>query len=73
MQDSPEAHELIRKYNYPNFIVEDVEPWLRFDESPPLGKQLPDFPLVELDGDTIDLSDVWSSHMYTVIEFGSFT
>jgi hypothetical protein len=39
-----------------------------------LGERAPDFPLRDLDsGDDIMLSDVCKRHLYTVVEFGSFT
>ena len=43
-------------------------------ELPKIGEKAPDFPLWQLeDGAETSLSAVWSSHMYTVVEFGSFT
>jgi hypothetical protein len=66
--------DLITRYNYDEFIPEKFEPWLRFDESPPLGVPAPDFPLTRLeDGATVRLSEVWSGYTYTIVEFGSFT
>jgi hypothetical protein len=67
-----DANLLIR-YNYDVFIPEKFEPWMRFDESPPLGQPAPDFPLTRLDGTTTRLSEIWSAHLYTIVEFGSFT
>jgi hypothetical protein len=46
---------------------------MNFDASPPLGQRAPDFPLWDLDGDETRLSTVWPRHVYTVVEFGSFT
>jgi hypothetical protein len=66
-------HELITRYNYDAFIPAKFEPWMRFDDSPPLGQPAPDFPLTRLDGTVTRLSEVWSAHIYTVVEFGSFT
>ena len=65
--------DLLVAYNYDVFSRESAERWLRFDESPPLGELVPDFPLVELDGGATRLSAVWAAHALTVIEFGSFT
>ena len=65
--------ELLKKYNYDKFIPENFEPWLRFDQSPPLGERGPDFPLWYLDGTETNLSDIWAENLYTVVEFGSFT
>lgn len=67
-------NELISRYNYDAFTREKALPWLRFDQSPPLGEKAPDFPLWLLeDGAETSLSAVWSSQPYTVVEFGSFT
>lgn len=41
--------------------------------SPPLGKKAPDFPLFNLDLTETTLSTLWKSHLYTIVEFGSFT
>jgi hypothetical protein len=65
--------ELLTGYNYDEFIPEKFEPWLKFEASPPLGQQAPDFPLWQLDGGPTKLSEVWANHIYTVVEFGSFT
>lgn len=65
--------DLTARYNYDEFVPEKFEPWLRFDASPPVGQPALDFPLWRLDGSRTDLSEIWSQHFYTVIEFGSFT
>ena len=65
--------ELITRYNYDEFTPEKVFHWLRFESSPPLGQPGLDFPLWHLDGNRTSLSEIWSSHTYTVVEFGSFT
>ena len=67
------ASDLLSRYNYDEFVPAKFKPWLRFDESPPLGQPAPDFPLTRLDGTTTRLSEVWSAYTYTVVEFGSFT
>ncbi len=67
------SDDLLRRYNYDSFVPEKFGPWMRFHESPPLGKRAPDFPLWTLDGQETRLSDHWSQHAYTVVEFGSFT
>jgi len=64
---------LTERYNYDEFIREKFELGMRFDESPPLGKSAPDFPLWDLDGRETRLSAVCSAHAYTIVEFGSFT
>jgi hypothetical protein len=66
-------NDLVSRYNYDEFTREKVMPWLRFDSSPPLGQKAPDFPLWHLDGTETRLSEIWSSYVYTVVEFGSFT
>lgn len=66
--------DLLRRYNYDEFVPAKFEPWLNFGASHPLGQPAPDFPLWRLeDGGETRLSAVWSSHLYTIVEFGSFT
>lgn len=65
--------DLLSSYNYDAFVPEKFERWLNFDTSPPLGRPARDFPLWDLGGNEIALSKVWSGHVYTVVEFGSFT
>lgn len=65
--------DLVQAYNYDVFVDEKFEQWMRFDESPPLGRPAPDFPLTRLDGDLVRLKSVWSKAAYTIVEFGSFT
>lgn len=60
-------------YNYDAFVPENFEPWLSFENSPPLGRKAPDFPLWPLEGGASSLAGVWSEHTYTIVEFGSFT
>ena len=66
--------DLIERYNYDKFVPDKFMPWMRFGESPNLGEKAPDFPLwdAETQNET-SLSEIWSSHLYTVVEFGSFT
>lgn len=68
-----EDQDLIVRYNYDEFVPEKFEPWMKFDESPPVGVAAPDFPLWTLAGEETSLSAVWSRHTYTIVEFGSFT
>ena len=65
--------DLIARYNYDSFVPEKFMPWLNFAESPPLGVRGPDFPLWQLDGAQVQLSERLNEHVYTVVEFGSFT
>ena len=65
--------DLMTRYNYDAFVPEKFEPWMRFDESPTLGEPAPDFSLTGLDGTTTRLSNIWTAHVFTVVEFGSFT
>ncbi|MCI0393892.1 MAG: hypothetical protein L0332_08955 [Chloroflexi bacterium] len=65
--------DLVSRYNYDEFTPEKVTPWLNFDASPPLVEPAPDFPLWRLDGRQTRLSKIWSRHVYTIVEFGSFT
>lgn len=68
-----DATTRVTAYNYDEFVREKFEPWMRFDESPPLGEKGPDFPLYTLDEQETMLSAYWSQNLYTVVEFGSFT
>ncbi len=61
------------RYNYHSFVPELFEPWMRFDESPPLGEPAPDFPLWNVDGEETSLAARWKASRYLVVEFGSFT
>ena len=65
--------DLITRYNYDTFVPEKFRPWMRFDESPPLGEAGPDFSLMRLNGSKVTLKEVVSAHAYTIAEFGSFT
>ncbi len=65
--------DLLARYNYDSFVPAKFEPWMRFDESPPLGAVAPDFPLWTLEGEGTRLSAICAQHSYTVVEFGSFT
>jgi hypothetical protein len=65
--------DLIARYNYDEFVPAKFELWMNFAASPPLGQPAPDFPLWHLDGSETRLSAIWSQHMYTIVEFGSFT
>jgi hypothetical protein len=65
--------DLTTRYNYDEFTPEKVFHWLNFEASPSLGEKAPDFPLWQLDGVQTSLSELWSNHRYTIVEFGSFT
>ena len=65
--------ELIERYNYDEFTPNKVFPWMQFMNSPSVGQKAPDFPLWHLDGRETKLSEIWSGHLYTIVEFGSFT
>lgn len=65
--------DLLERYNYHSFIPELFEPWMRFDESPPLAHPGPDFPLVTMAGEASSLKELWSGQRFLVVEFGSFT
>ena len=67
-------NDLLKKYNYDSFVPEQFEPWMQFPSSPTLGEKGPDHPLWNLeDGSEVQLSQILSEHLYTVVEFGSFT
>jgi hypothetical protein len=63
----------ITQYNYDEFTPKKVMGHLNFEKSPALGQTAPDFPLWHLDSSETKLSDIWSQHLYTIVEFGSFT
>ena len=65
--------DLLEAYNYDVFVDEKFERWMRFDESPPLGRPAPDLPLTGLDGDVVHLKALWRKAAYTILEFGSIT
>jgi hypothetical protein len=67
------SDDLISRYNYDEFTPAKVLPWLSFENSPSLGQPAPDFPLWHLDGRQTSLKEIWSAHLYTIVEFGSFT
>lgn len=68
-----DKQDLLSKYNYDSFVPDKFNPWMRFNESPPPGAIAPDFPLWDLDEKETTLSQVWSSNLFTIVEFGSFT
>ena len=68
-----EENTLITRYNYDSFMPEKFMPWMNFEASPPVGQPAPDFPLWDLDGTQTQLSEVWTNHAYSIVEFGSFT
>lgn len=65
--------DLVTRYNYDEFVPAKFGPWMRFHESPPLGRPAPDYPLWDPEGRETRLGAVWSQHAYTIVEFGSFT
>ena len=65
--------DLITRYNYDAFVPHKFGPWLRFEESPPLGEKGPDFPLTRLDNSQTTLSEILAEYTFTIVEFGSFT
>ncbi len=66
--------ELLKQYNYDEFVPDKFMPWMRFDKSPELGVAAPDFPLWRLqDQARSSLGEWWSNNLYLVVEFGSFT
>jgi hypothetical protein len=58
---------------YDSFVPDNFMPWMRFDASPALGDPAPDFPLWDLEEREVNLSSLWSEHLYTIVEFGSYT
>jgi len=65
--------DLIDKYNYDSFVPENFNPWMQFEQSPPVGVTAPDFPLWDLEENQTSLREIWSRNTYTIVEFGSFT
>lgn len=67
------AQDIVSRYNYDKFVPEKVAPWINFDNSPALGHIAPDFPLWHLDATETSLLAICKQHLYTIVEFGSFT
>ncbi|MCI0710457.1 MAG: hypothetical protein L0154_09880 [Chloroflexi bacterium] len=67
------SDDLIAKYNYDVFASQNFEQWMRWDSSPKIGSDAPDFPLWTLDEQETRLSALWKQHNYLIVEFGSFT
>lgn len=65
--------DLLTRYNYDSFVPEKFESWMNFEASPKTGSAGLDFPLWNLDQTDTRLSEVWSQHDFTIVEFGSFT
>ena len=63
----------VEQYNYASFVPEKFEPFMRFDESPALGQKTSDYTLWTLEREETSLHDVLNQHLYTIVEFGSFT
>jgi len=67
-------NDIFENYNYDKFVPDKFEPLMRFDQSPTLGTPAPDFPLWKLENrQPTSLKELWSNHLYLVVEFGSFT
>jgi hypothetical protein len=65
--------DLLDLYNYDAFIPEKIQPWMNFEDSPPVGIPAPDFPLWDHHQNRTSLREIWSQFTYTIVEFGSFT
>lgn len=65
--------KVIEQYNYDTFTRENLLRWTKSSDIPGVGEEAPDFPLWQMDGQKTSLSEIWSAHLYTVVEFGSFT
>ena len=65
--------DLVQRYNYDSFVPEKFQPWMKFESSPAAGERGPDFPLWNLKRGETNLHAVLSQHVYTIVEFGSFT
>jgi len=65
--------ELLTRYNYDSFVPEKFEQWMNFEASPKTGTLGIDSPLWNLDQTPTRLSENWSQHDFTIVEFGSFT
>lgn len=67
------TEDSLSQYNYDAFVPEKFSRWMNFEASPTIGQVAPDFPVWYLDGSETRLEDIWSAHLLTVVEFGSFT
>ena len=66
-------NDLVERYNYSVFDHENYSQWMKWEESPQLGSEAPDFPLWNLDESETSLSKLWKEYKFLIIEFGSFT
>lgn len=66
-------HNLIEAYNYEVFHHTNFMKWMKWDESPAVGSNAPDFPLWNLDKSETSLSQLWGEQKFLIVEFGSFT
>ncbi len=65
--------DLVERYNYDSFTQEKISPWMNYGQSPAIGQVAPTFPLQPIDGQAVQLKDLWSAARFLVVEFGSFT
>jgi len=64
----------LEQYNYRNFSLEAHERLDRWDESPPVGRTGPDYPLWEpRTGESTTLHALCREQRFLVAEFGSIT
>jgi hypothetical protein len=65
--------DLTKRYNYDVFTHDNYEPLMKWEESPAIASDAPDFPLWNLDESESSLSALWKANKFLVVEFGSFT
>lgn len=65
--------DLVKRYNYDIFKHDNFMTWMKWEGSPELGSDAPDFPLWNLDESETSLSELWKEHKFLIVEFGSFT
>ena len=68
-----QSKTFVEDYNYDVFHHTNFMKWMKWDESPVVGSEAPDFPLWHLDKTETSLSQLWSQHKFLIVEFGSFT
>ena len=63
----------VETYNYDVFHHTNFSKLMKWEESPVIGSNAPDFPLWHLDKSETSLSQLWGEQKFLIVEFGSFT
>jgi len=63
----------VSDYNYEIFHRRYFSKLMKWEDSPAVGSDAPDFPLWHLDKSETSLSQLWGENKFLIVEFGSFT